>query len=249
MKTLSDQTIIVTGAGSGIGRSTAQRLALDGAAVACVDITEPSLTTTVEGIAQSGGRSSSYVCDIADPGQVADTVTSIAASNQAIDGLVNVAGIGNLAHSTEQSPEEWSRIIQVNLSGTFFMCQQALPHLLSAHGRIINVASVSGLIGQPYNAAYCASKGGVIALTRALAVEYIDKGVTVNAIAPAGIETPLITGVEIPASMDPEKFVRLSSPLGLAQPEEVAGLIAFLLSPESRYMTGSIVTIDGGVSV
>jgi NAD(P)-dependent dehydrogenase (short-subunit alcohol dehydrogenase family) len=124
-----------------------------------------------------------------------------------------------------------------------------LPALLESRGRIVNMASVAGLIGQPYNAAYCASKGGVIALTRSLAVEYVDRGVTVNAIAPAGIETPLVTNVAIPDGVDVSKFARLSSPMGMAQPDEVAGLVAFLLSAESRYMTGSIVTMDGGVSV
>jgi NAD(P)-dependent dehydrogenase (short-subunit alcohol dehydrogenase family) len=245
----ADKFFIVTGAGSGIGRATALRLAAEGAGVAGVDHIEAGLAATMELAGATSAAMSSHVCDISDPGQVARTLDEIRARTSTIHALVNVAGIGVLAHSTDQPPAEWSRIVDVNLSGTFFMCQATLPDLLASRGRIVNMASVAGLIGQPYNAAYCASKGGVIALTRALAVEYVDRGVTVNAIAPAGIETPLTANVAVPDGVDFDKFARLSSPMGTAQPEEVAGLVAFLLSPESRYMTGSIVTMDGGVSV
>ena len=120
------------------------------------------------------------------------------ADTDAVHALVNIAGIGALAHTTEQPFAEWSRIIDVNLTGTFLMCQAVLPSLLESRGRILNMASIAGLIGQPYNAAYCASKGGVMALTRSLAAEFIERGVTVNAIAAAGIVTPLVENVEFP---------------------------------------------------
>jgi NAD(P)-dependent dehydrogenase (short-subunit alcohol dehydrogenase family) len=241
--------VVVTGAGSGIGRATSLRLTAEGATVAGVDRDEAGLAQTIDLIRASGGLSEGYVCDISDHARVKQVVADIKSGGATINALVNVAGIGTLAHTTEQAAEEWSRIISVNLSGTFFMCQAVLPDLLSCGGRIVNMASVAGLIGQPYNAAYCASKGGVIALTRSLAVEYVDRGVTVNAIAPAGIDTPLIADVAIPEGVVEKKLERLSSPMGLAQPEEVAALVSFLLSKDSRYMTGSIVTMDGGVSV
>jgi meso-butanediol dehydrogenase/(S,S)-butanediol dehydrogenase/diacetyl reductase len=243
------QHIVVTGAGSGIGRATALRLASEGATVACVDLVESSLADTAKMLTDTGGSGTTHVCDISDYAQVRSAVADIQAAEEQIHALINVAGIGNLAHSADQPPEEWSRIINVNLSGTFFMTQAVLPALLATRGRIVNMASVAGLIGQPYNAAYCASKGGVIALTKALAVEYVDKGVLVNAIAPAGVQTPLVTDVAVPDGVDFAKFARLSSPMGMAEPEEVAALVAFLLSKDSRYMTGSIVTMDGGVSV
>jgi len=243
------QHIVVTGAGSGIGRATALRLASEGATVACVDLVESSLADTAKMLTDTGGSGTTHVCDIRDYGQVRSAVADIQAAEEQIHALINVAGIGNLAHSADQPPEEWSRIINVNLSGTFFMTQAVLPALLATRGRIVNMASVAGLIGQPYNAAYCASKGGLIALTKALAVEYVDKGVLVNAIAPAGVQTPLVTDVAVPDGVDFAKFARLSSPMGMAEPEEVAALVAFLLSKDSRYMTGSIVTMDGGVSV
>ena len=249
MTQFSDQHIVVTGAGSGIGRATALRLAADGATVACVDLADAGLAGTARLISDGGGRCSRHLCDISDHEQVRAAVADITSAADGINALVNVAGIGNLAHSADQPASEWRRIIDVNLSGTFFMCQALLPDLLASRGRIVNMASVAGLIGQPYNAAYCASKGGVIALTKSLAVEFVDKGVLVNAIAPAGIQTPLVTDVAIPDGVDFAKFARLSSPMGMAEPAEVAALVAFLLSEESRYMTGSIVTMDGGVSV
>lgn len=249
MDRFEGQYVVVTGAGSGIGRATAQRLAAEGATVAGVDRDEAALAATSGRIRAGGGACEGYVCDVSDHAGVKGVVADIKRGGATINAIVNVAGIGTLAHTTEQSAEDWLRIIGVNLSGTFFMCQAVLPDLLSCGGRIINMASVAGLIGQPYNAAYCASKGGVIALTRSLAVEYVDRGVTVNAIAPAGIDTPLIADVAIPEGVVEKKLERLSSPMGLAQPEEVAALVAFLLSKDSRYMTGSIVTMDGGVSV
>ncbi len=248
MERLGGKTIIVTGAGSGIGRATTLRLIEEGGRVAGIDYVASSLDETATLIPDSDSTFSRYECDISDAARVKVVVNSIFEQFPRIDALVNVAGIGNLAHSIDQPVPEWQRIIDVNLSGTFFMCQAVLPRLLESRGKIVNMASIAGLIGQPYNAAYCASKGGVIALTRSLATEYVELGVTVNAIAPAGIETPLITDVAIPGGVNMDKFARLGSAMGTAQPSEVAGLVAFLLSDEGRYMTGSIVTMDGGVS-
>lgn len=249
MNRFDHRYVIVTGAGSGIGRATAQRLASEGASVACVDWVESSLAQTNALIQAEGGKSQGYTCDISDRDQVGAAVEEILADTDGVHALVNIAGIGTLAHTTEQPLAEWARIIDVNLTGTFLMCQAVLPALLESRGRIVNMASVAGLIGQPYNAAYCASKGGVIALTRALAAEFIERGVTVNAIAAAGIATPLIENVEFPEGASPKLFEKLMSPMGQAQPEEVAGLVAYLLSDEARYMTGSIVTMDGGVTI
>jgi len=163
--------------------------------------------------------------------------------------LVNCAGIGKFANSHEMPFEEWSRIIAVNLTGSFLMAQAVIPYLLKDGGNIVNIASNAGLMGQPYSAAYCASKGGVIQLTRALADEYINRGIRVNAVAPGGIATPLQQAFRLPQDADPKAIRKLISPLGNAQPEEVAALIAFVASDEARYMTGSIVSIDGGLTI
>jgi len=162
--------------------------------------------------------------------------------------LVNSAGIGSFAHTVEETYERWSAILGVNLTGTFLMCQAALRHMLEGGGVIVNVASNAGLMGQPYSAAYCSSKGGVVQLTRALAVEYLRRGVRVNAVAPGGMNTPMIAGFQVPEGANLKEFARVTSPLGAAAPEEVAGLIAYIASDDGRYMTGSIVSIDGGIT-
>ena len=128
------------------------------------------------------------------------------------------------------------------------MSQAALPHLLENGGNIVNVASTAGLIGQPYSAAYCASKGGVVMLTKSMAYEYIERGVRVNAVAPGGIQTSLMESFGFPENASRKLFYKITSPMGFAQPEEVAGLMAFLASHEARYMTGAVVPIDGGMT-
>jgi NAD(P)-dependent dehydrogenase (short-subunit alcohol dehydrogenase family) len=153
------------------------------------------------------------------------------------------------ANSHEMAFEDWSRIIAVNLTGSFLAAQAVLPHLLDGGGNIVNVASNAALMGQPYSAAYCASKGGVVQLTRALADEYLKRGVRVNAVAPGGMATPLQKMFRLPADADPASLGKLRSPLGNTDPEEVAGLIAFIASDDARHMTGSIVSIDGGLTI
>ena len=138
--------------------------------------------------------------------------------------------------------------MNVNVRGTFLMCRAVLPHLLGGGGVIVNVASNAGLMGQPYSAAYCASKGGVVNLTRALGVEYRARGVRVNAVAPGGMNTPMINTWGFPEGAKPEDFAAITSPLGYSEPEEVAGLIAFVASDDARYMVGQIVSMDGGIT-
>jgi NAD(P)-dependent dehydrogenase (short-subunit alcohol dehydrogenase family) len=145
---------------------------------------------------------------------------------------------------------DWQRIIGVNLTGTFLVCQAAMPHLLDGGGVIVNVASNAGLMAQPYSAAYCASKGGVVQLTRALADEYLERGVRVNAVAPGGMDTPLQDAWrKAPEGIDWRKLMKVKSPLGNASPDEVAALVAFVASDEGRYMTGAIVSIDAGLTM
>src|SRR5262249_9744157 len=136
------------------------------------------------------------------------------------------------------------------LTGTFLVTQAALPHLLDGGGAVVNIASNAGLMAQPYSAAYCASKGGVVQLTRSLADEYIERGVRVNCIAPGGIDTPLQDAFRnAPEGVDFRKLAKVRTPLGTAKPEEIAALVAFVASDEGRYMTGAIVSIDGGLTM
>jgi NAD(P)-dependent dehydrogenase (short-subunit alcohol dehydrogenase family) len=239
----------VTGAGSGLGRATALRLAAEGGAVACLDVVLDAVEKTAAEIREDGGVARAYQVDVAQPGSVRAAVTAAAKELGRPSVLVNCAGIGKFAHSHEMPFEDWARIIGVNLTGTFLMAQAVLPYLLDGGGNIVNIASNAGLMGQPYSAAYCASKGGVIQLTRALADEYLRRGVRVNAVAPGSISTPLQHAFKLPEGAHPKSINKLISPLGSAQPEEVAALIAFVASDEGRYMTGAIVPIDGGLTI
>lgn len=243
----SARTAIVTGAASGLGAATARRLAAEGAAVACLDVAADGAQRTAEGI---GAAARAYAADVADADSVRTAVDAAVRDLGRPSVVVNCAGIGRFYHSHEMPFADWQRIIGVNLTGTFLVSQAALPHLLDGGGVIVNVASNAGLMGQPYSAAYCASKGGVVQLTRALADEYLERGVRVNCIAPGGIDTPLQEQFRnAPAGIDFKKFAKIRTPLGTATPDEVAALIAFVASDEGRYMTGAIVSIDGGLTM
>jgi NAD(P)-dependent dehydrogenase (short-subunit alcohol dehydrogenase family) len=238
---------IVTGAGSGLGRATAIQLAAEGASVACLDIVTDAVEKTAVEI---GGKARAFTADVSDPKSVRAAVDGAAKDLGRPELVFNCAGIGRFSHSEETPFEEWQKIIGVNLTGTFLVSQAALPHLLDGGGSIVNIASNAGLMGQPYSAAYCASKGGVVNLTRALADEFLKRGVRVNAIAPGGIETPLQNEfTKMPEGVSWKEFRKVISPLGNSQPEEIANIAIFVASDACRYMTGSIVSVDGGLTI
>lgn len=241
---------IVTGAASGIGRATAIRLASEGAAVACLDVTAEGLEETTDALKVLGGMAIAEYCDVTNEEQVERAVEAASSTLGRPDVLCNVAGIGTFVHTTDMTLSQWERIIGVNLTGTFLLTRAVLPHMLAPNqgGSIVNVASTAGFVGSAYSAAYCASKGGVVMLTKALAIEYADKGVRVNAVAPGGVNTPLIANFGLPPGGDPKHFERIMSRMGMCRPEQVAAAIAFLASDESSYTTGAVLAVDGGVT-
>ena len=219
----------ITGAASGIGRATARRIAAEGGAVACVDISADGATSAAQEIDDLGGTAVAITCDITDEASVASAVAEAVSALGRINVVCNVAGIGGFANTHEQSLESWNRMISVNLTGTFLVCKHTLPQL-------------------PYSAAYCASKGGVSMMTRAIAIEYAAKGVRCNAVAPAGVDTPLVHEFGLPEGADFKQLDRIMTPLGYSTPSEVAGAIAYMASDEASYASGAILSIDGAIS-
>jgi 2-hydroxycyclohexanecarboxyl-CoA dehydrogenase len=241
------RSVLVSGAGSGIGRATARRFGAEGGRVVCADLNLPGAEETAAAIREAGGAALAAACDVSSPADVEATVAFAAEKHQGLHVLVNVAGIGGFRRTTEVTFDEWNRMIAVNLTGTFLMCQRALPLILETRGAIVNTASVAGLKSHPYSAAYCASKGGVVMLTRALAVEYGRKGLRINCVCPGGIETPLISQFRLPEGVSQAALLRIS-PLGrMGQPDEVAGTIAFLASDDAVYINGAELVVDGGM--
>ena len=235
---------LVTGAGSGMGRAITLRLAAEGASVLGIDLDEQRLAETKS---LSDGVVDVRQADVAEPQACADAVAASVSQFGRLDVLGNVAGIWWAKHLADVRPEEYRRMMAVNLDAYFFFCQAAVPHLLETGGNIVNIASNAGVQGLPYSAVYCASKGGVVQLTKALAIEFI-KSLRVNAIAPAGTNTNLFVGGSFPADPDPDLMGRLGGHRGMAEPEEVAALFAFLASDEARSITGAIYLLDNGLT-
>jgi NAD(P)-dependent dehydrogenase (short-subunit alcohol dehydrogenase family) len=237
---------VVTGAGSGLGRATAHRFAADGAAVACLDIAADAVKETADTIE---GTARAYRADVSDPESVRAAVDAAASDLGRPSLVVTCAGIGRFFHSHEMPFADWQRIIGVNLTGTFLTVQAALPHLLDGGGSVVTIASNAGLMGQPYSAAYCSSKAGVVNLSKALAVEYLKRKVRVNCVAPGGIETPLQEAfMEMPEGVTYKDLRSIMTPLGNSTPDEIANIVAFVASDECRYMTASVISVDGGLT-
>lgn len=246
MQRFSGKVALVTGAGSGIGQAAAWRLAQEGASVVCADVNAAALDATVAPITAQGGTALAHVFDISDAGQVEHCVDACIKAYGRLDTVVNMAGILRFDNCTELSLANWQRIIDVNLTGTFLLCKAALPRLLETRGSIINAASTASLQGLPWGTAYSASKGGVLSMTRTIAVEYAKRGVRANCICPGDIQTNMANNVTFPSDADFSLLGRISSLTGAKGPEVCAGVIAMLASDDGIHITGEHIRVDGG---
>ncbi|SFV12524.1 SDR family NAD(P)-dependent oxidoreductase [Pseudoduganella namucuonensis] len=238
---------LVTGAASGIGRASAVRLAREGATLALADIN----TAAIEEVAAELRRAhdttvACFVFDATNTDSCRGMVSAAAAHFGAIDVLCNIAGIAGGWHFHEMPQAAWDRMVAINLTSVFAISQEAIPHLVRSRGNIVNMASASAKQGQPYTTAYCATKAGVVALTRCLAVEYAKDGVRANAICPGGVNTPINQTLNFPTDIDAKMMDKLYPLFPMAEPEEIAAAVAYLASDEARYVTGIDFSIDGG---
>ena len=235
---------LVTGAGSGIGQATVLRLVEEGASVLAVDLSEDGLTTTASEAARAGAVTP-LAGDVTDPDLAPAAVAAAIAIDGRLDLLVNGAGILRFEHSHEADMDAWEKILAVNLTGTFRFCRAAIPALLDGGGAIVNVASTSSQFGHPWAAAYASSKGGVLALTKTLAVEYAKQGLRANAVCPGSIDTPITGAFALPEGADGKLLHRIMSPTGMAAPAVVAAAIAYLGSDDATHVNGADLRIDG----
>jgi NAD(P)-dependent dehydrogenase (short-subunit alcohol dehydrogenase family) len=246
-RTFDGTGVLITGATSGIGREAASRFLEAGATVACVGRRVAELAPLVEA---HDGRCIPMAVDLADGAAVERAAGEAVRRLGRVDVLVNGAGVGFRADVLETTPDQWAQTFAVNVTAAYLLCRALLPHFLAnGGGTIVNVASVGGLIGIPNRAAYCASKAALISLTRSLTVEFAERGIRANCVAPGTTDTPwvdrILAGADDVASlrrqMEDRQVIRR-----MARPEEIAETILFLASPSASFFHGSTVVVDGG---
>ena len=239
---------LVTGAGSGIGRAVTLRLASEGADVLAHDLNGDALAETAKLVADAGGAVTTRSGDISSRDECAATVAATVDQLGGLDVLGNVAGIARAEHFPDVEERAYRQMMGVNVDGCFFLAQAAIPHLLEREGNIVNIASNAGLMGQAYTVAYCMTKGAIVQLTRALAMEYAKAPLRVNAIAPGGVDTALSRNFEIPEGLDFELMARYTGFRAMGSADDIASMFALVASDEGRSIHGAILSVDRGIT-
>ena len=252
MGRIDGKACVVTGAGSGIGRASAVRLAEEGGRVLAVDLAPGSLAGTVEEITGAGGEAVAHVTDVSDPRQVDAMVAACVERFGRIDVLVNNAGVNLPGVLHEVTDEVIDRTLGVNVRGPIYGCRAAIPHMLrQGGGSIINMSSVNGIVSEPFLAVYSASKGAIVMLTKGVALDYAKQGIRCNAICPGWVDTPINHAHAAMLGGLDKVYAEIDSfqPIGRpGEPREIANVVLFLASDESSFMTGSVVVADGGMT-
>jgi len=249
MTRFMNKVAFLTGVASGVGRATAIRLAAEGATVFGVDVNDDGMTETSSLLDTSaGGSLSTRQVDVRSVSEIRAAVDACVEAHGGIDIVGNIAGVAKQHHLRDVTEAEWDLMNEINLKGPFFIAQATLPHLVERHGALINIASNAGLMGQAYTVPYCATKGAIVNMTRALAMEFVKTGVRINAIAPGGIDTPLVHNFQLADDID---FSLMQNHIGYREPsspEQIAGFFAFLASDDAANIHGSILSADGGLT-
>jgi NAD(P)-dependent dehydrogenase (short-subunit alcohol dehydrogenase family) len=239
---------LITGAGSGIGRAVTLRLAAEGAQVLAHDLNEATLDETAKLAADNGGTVTTRAGDVTSRDECFAAVAAAVDAYGKLDVLGNVAGVARAEHFHEVPEAAYRLMVGVNMDAPYFFAQAAIPHLLQSQGNIVSIASNAGLMGQAYTVAYCMTKGAIVQMTKALAMEYVKEPIRINAIAPGGTNTALSQNFQIPSDVDFDLMARYTGFRQMGTPEEIASLFALVASDEGKSFHGAVLSCDNGIT-
>ncbi len=248
MAMMKNEAALVTGAASGLGRAVARKLAEAGANLTLVDVNQAGLEETAALLVDSRIEVLIHPADLSDPAACSGAAEASVARFGRLDALCNVAGLIYFANTPQMPLEQYQRTLAVNLSAPFHLSQAAIPHLLLANGAIVNVVSSAAFIGEAYAAAYCASKWGLLGLTKSMAMEYAKQTIRINAVAPGGMVTNIAANLTFPDGCDYELIKRFSGMRGTVEVDDVADMVLMLASDAGRGFHGACINIDAGIT-